>query len=100
MQGDSVWWPSFCPAIKVVVSACRCAALAGVIERSFPGLRDKSAVPQVILPLRARFAFNVTAWRPGSSWETKRSKGIAYVLFVVPSDAVNAYQQMDGQIFQ
>ena len=32
--------------------------------------------------------------------ETKRSKGIAYVLFVVPTDAVNAYQQLDGQIFQ
>lgn len=31
---------------------------------------------------------------------TKRSKGIAYVLFADPADAVAAFQQLDGQIFQ
>lgn len=32
--------------------------------------------------------------------ETKRSKGIAYVQFQVPEDAVRAAQQLDGTIFQ
>jgi multiple RNA-binding domain-containing protein 1 len=31
---------------------------------------------------------------------SKRSKGIAYVLFTVPEDAVRAYRELDGQIFQ
>lgn len=32
--------------------------------------------------------------------ETKRSKGIAYVMYVMPEDAVRAYQELDGVIFQ
>lgn len=32
--------------------------------------------------------------------ETKKSKGIAYVLYVVPEDALHAYRELDGTIFQ
>lgn len=32
--------------------------------------------------------------------ETKRSKGVAYVQFQIPEDAVKAAQQLDGTIFQ
>lgn len=32
--------------------------------------------------------------------ESKRSKGIAYILFAVPEDALKAAQALDGTIFQ
>jgi len=32
--------------------------------------------------------------------ETKQSRGIAYVLFLVPQDAVKAITSLDGTIFQ
>jgi RNA recognition motif-containing protein len=32
--------------------------------------------------------------------ETKKSKGLAYVLYLLPEDAVKAYRELDGQIFQ
>ena len=32
--------------------------------------------------------------------QTKKSKGIAYVLFRMPKNAVAAYRALDGQIFQ
>ncbi len=36
----------------------------------------------------------------GMCRETKRSKGVAYVQFQIPEDAVKAAQQLDGTIFQ
>jgi hypothetical protein len=32
--------------------------------------------------------------------ETKKSKGLAYILYLLPDDAVKAYRELDGQIFQ
>ena len=32
--------------------------------------------------------------------ETKKSKGIAYISFMIPENAIRAYEELDGQVFQ